>query len=66
VVHLDRRNNVPSRVRSNPIATLLAAVSAALMLIGRVNYDLWWGNWVFAVGIALLVVAGTLVFLARR
>jgi hypothetical protein len=36
------------------------------MLIGRVNNDLWWGNWVFAAGIALLVAAGTLVFVARR
>jgi hypothetical protein len=56
---------VPSRVRSNPFATLLAVVSAILILVGRLNHHLWWGDWAFFAGIAVLVVAG-LVFLVRR
>ncbi len=58
---------MPSRVRSHPFLTLLAVVSAILILVGRVNRDLWWGDWVFVAGIAALVVAGALfVFLSRR
>jgi hypothetical protein len=57
---------MPSRVRSNPFATLLAVVSAILILVGRVNRVLWWGDWVFVAGIVMLVVAGALVFTARR
>ncbi len=57
---------MPSRVRSHPFATLLAVVSAILILVGRINKDIWWGDWVFVAGIAVLVVAGALVFLARR
>ena len=57
---------MPSRVRSNPFATLLALVSAILILVGRVNRDLWWGDWAFVTGIVVLVVAGALVFFARR
>ena len=49
---------MPSRVRSNPFATLLAVISAVLILVGRVNHDQWWGNWVFVAGIVVLVVAG--------
>lgn len=51
---------MPSRVRSHPYLTLLAAVSAILILIGRVNKDMWWGSWAFVAGIAVLVGAGAL------
>jgi len=54
-----------SRAKAHPILTLMAVVSAVLILVGRVNRDLWWGNWVFVAGIAVLVVAA-LVFLAKR
>jgi O-antigen ligase len=54
-----------SRARSRPLATLLAVVSAILIVVGRVNKDMWWGNWVLVAGFAVLVVAA-LVFLARR
>ena len=54
-----------SRAMSNPIATLLAVVSAILIVVGRVNHDIWWGNWVLVAGFAVLVVAA-LVFLAKR
>jgi divalent metal cation (Fe/Co/Zn/Cd) transporter len=55
---------MPSRVKAHPFLTLMAVVSAILIVVGRVNKDLWWGDWVFAVGIAVLVVAGAL-FLFR-
>ena len=54
------------RVRSHPFLTLLAVVSAILILIGRVNRALWWGNWVFVAGIAVLVIAGALFLFSRR
>ena len=54
-----------SRAMSNPLATLLAVVSAILIVVGRVNKDMWWGNWVLVAGFAVLVVAA-LVFLAKR
>jgi len=57
---------MPSRVRSHPFLTLLAVVSAILILIGRVNRDLWWGDWVFIAGIAVLVVAGALFLLLTK
>jgi len=57
---------VPSRVRSHPFLTLLAVVSAILILVGRVNRDLWWGDWVFVAGIAVLVVAGALFLLLTK
>jgi formate hydrogenlyase subunit 3/multisubunit Na+/H+ antiporter MnhD subunit len=41
-------------------------VSAILIVLGRINRDLWWGNWIFVAGIAVLVVAGALVLLQRR
>jgi hypothetical protein len=45
----------------------MAVVSAILIVVGRVNHDLWWGDWVFAAGIAVLVVAGALfVLLTKR
>ena len=56
---------MPSRVRAHPILTLLAVISAILIVLGRVNRDVWWGNWVFIGGIAVLVLAG-LLFLLRR
>ena len=58
---------MPSRVRSHPFLTLLAAVSAILILVGRINKDMWWGTWAFVAGIAVLVVAGALfVLLTNR
>ena len=56
---------MPSRVMSHPFLTLMAVVSAVLIVIGRVNRLLWWGEWVFFAGIAVLVVAGLLFFLRR-
>ena len=55
-----------SRAMSNPLATLLALVSAILIVVGRVNKDMWWGNWVFVAGIAVLVVAGALFLLLTK
>lgn len=58
---------MPSRVRAHPFLTLLAVVSAILIVVGRVNRELWWGDWIFGAGIALIVVAGALfVVLTRR
>ena len=57
---------MPSRVRSHPFLTLLAVVSAILILVGRVNRGLWWGDWVFVAGIAVLVVAGALFLLRTK
>ena len=57
---------MPSRVRAHPFLTLMAVVSAILILVGRVNRDLWWGDWVFVAGIAVLVVAGALFLLSTR
>ncbi len=57
---------MPSRVRDHPFLTLMAVVSAILIAVGRVNMDLWWGDWVFVAGIAVLVVAGILFLVARR
>ncbi len=58
---------MPPRVRAHPFLTALAVLSAILILIGRINKDMWWGNWAFVGGIAVLVVAGALfVLLTRR
>ena len=58
---------MPSRVMAHPFLTLMAVVSAILILVGRVNKDIWWGTWVFVAGIAVLVVAGALfVLLTKR
>ena len=57
---------MPSRVMAHPFLTLLAVVSAILIVVGRVNRDLWWGDWVFGAGIAVFVVAGALFLLTRR
>ena len=57
---------MPPRVRAHPFLTLMAVVSAILILVGRVNRDLWWGDWAFVAGIAVLVVAGALFLLLTR
>lgn len=57
---------MPSRVRSNPVATLLAVVSAVLLLVSRLNRHESWGDPLFAVGIVVLVVAGLLFVVQRR
>jgi hypothetical protein len=44
----------------------MAVVSAILIVVGRVNRDLWWGDWAFVAGIAALVAAGALFFLSTR
>ena len=54
---------MPPRVRAHPYLTLLAVVSAILILVGRINRDIWWGDWAFFAGIAVLVVAGALFLL---
>jgi hypothetical protein len=56
---------MPPRVRDHPFLTLMAVISAILIVVGRVNRELWWGDWAFFAGIAVLVVAGAL-FLLRR
>lgn len=57
---------MPPRVRAHPFLTLLAVVSAILILVGRINRDLWWGSWAFVGGIALILVAGALFLLSTR
>jgi len=52
--------------RAHPFATLLAVVSAILIVVSRVNRDLWWANWIAVTGIAVLVVAAAVFLLARR
>ncbi|MFI5254284.1 MAG: hypothetical protein ACHQ15_02340, partial [Candidatus Limnocylindrales bacterium] len=61
-----RRDQVPSRVRAHPFLTLMAVISAILIVVGRVNRDLWWGDAVFVAGIAVVVVAGVLFLLETR
>ncbi len=57
---------MPPRVRAHPFLTLLAVVSAILILGGRINRDLWCGTGVFVAGIVVLVVAGALFVLLTR
>ncbi len=58
---------MPPRVKAHPYLTLMAVVSAILILVGRINKDMWWGTGVFVAGIALIVVAGALfVLLSKR
>ncbi len=51
---------MPNRVSEHPFLTLMAVVSAILILVGRINKDASWGTWVFIAGIAVLVLAGVL------
>jgi hypothetical protein len=44
----------------------MAVVSAILIVVGRINKDTWWGDWVFIAGIAVLVIAGALFALSTR
>jgi hypothetical protein len=62
----NRRNQMPSRVKAHPFLTLMAVVSAILIVVGRVNRDLWWGDWVFVAGIAVLLLAGALFMILTR
>jgi hypothetical protein len=64
--HIYRRKQMPPRVKAHPFLTLMAVVSAVLILVGRINKDMWWGTWVFVAGIAVLVVAGLLFVLPSR
>ena len=57
---------MPPRVKAHPYLTLMAVVSAILIVVGRVNHDLWWGDWVFVAGIVVLVVAGALFLLLTK
>jgi hypothetical protein len=57
---------MPSRVRQHPYLTLMAVVSAVLILVGRLNHDQSWGDAVFVAGIVVLVVAAVLFMLDRR
>ena len=57
---------MPSRVMAHPFLTLMAVVSAILILVGRVNRDMWWGNGAFVAGIAVLVAAGALFLLSTK
>ena len=57
---------MPPRVRAHPFLTLMAVVSAILILVGRVNRTASWGDPAFFAGIALLVIAGALFLLASR
>jgi len=57
---------MPPRVRAHPFLTLMAVVSAILIVVGRVNRDLWWGDWVFVAGIAVVVAAGALFLLSTE
>ena len=57
---------MPPRVKAHPFLTLLAVVSAILIVVGRINHELWWGDWVFVAGIAVLVVAGALFLLLSK
>jgi hypothetical protein len=44
----------------------MAVVSAVLIVVGRINKDMWWGDGVFVAGIAVLVVAGALFLLLTK
>jgi hypothetical protein len=50
----------------HPIAILLAVVCSILIVFGRVNNHIWWGNWIAVAGFAVLVVAGALTLRPRR
>jgi hypothetical protein len=44
----------------------MAVISAILIVVGRINKDLWWGDWVFVAGIAVIVLGGVLFLLSTR
>ena len=50
---------------SRPIAILLVAVAVVLIVIGRVNHRVWWGNRVAIVGYAALALAAVLTVATR-
>jgi hypothetical protein len=54
------------RIRTHPFETLLAVISAVLILVGRVNHAESWGTPVFIVGIAVLLIAAGLFSVRRR
>jgi hypothetical protein len=49
-----------------PVPIALAVVAAIVILIGRVNHQSSWGDWVVIAGFALLVIAAILNFVPRR
>ena len=57
---------MPPRVKAHPFLTLMAVVSAILIVVGRINRDTWWGDWAFVAGIVVIVVAGALFILSTR
>jgi hypothetical protein len=57
---------MPPRVKAHPFLTLMAVVSAVLIVVGRINKDMWWGDGIFVAGIAVLVVAGALFLLLTK
>ena len=57
---------MPPRVKAHPYLTLMAVVSAILIVAGRINKDMWWGTWAFVAGIVVLVVAGALFLLETK
>ncbi|HEX8940206.1 MAG TPA: hypothetical protein VF763_08575 [Candidatus Limnocylindrales bacterium] len=57
---------MPSRVTDHPFLSLMAVLSAILIVVGRLNRHAAWGDWVFVGGIAVLVLAGVLFLIARR
>jgi hypothetical protein len=57
---------VPSRVSAHPFLTLLAFLSAILILVGRLNRHVWWGDPLFAAGVVVIVAAGILFLVSRR
>ncbi len=50
---------------SRPIAILLVVVAVILIVIGRVNHRIWWGNRVALVGYAALALAALLTVATR-
>lgn len=57
---------MPPRVKAHPFLTLMAVVSAILILVGRINHHQGWGDWAFVAGIALVVIAGVLFLVEAR
>ena len=57
---------MPPRVKAHPFLTLMAVISAVLIAVGRINRAMWWGDWAFVAGIAVLVIAGVLFVVRSR